>query len=490
MEREGNDRQAKTVVIIGGGITGLSAAYYLEKKAREQGVDVRPVLLEADDRLGGKIQTETVDGFVIELGPDSFLVRKPAAVNLCRELGITGELVGTNPNARKTYILHQGKLHRIPQGLNIGIPTQFVPFATTGLLSWSGKLRAGLDLVIPRGKQQGDQPLGAFLERRLGSEVVDHMAEPLLAGIYAGDLRKLSLRATFPQFEQLEQKYGSLVRGMLAQAKEAKATQAQQTPQQPEPGAAPLPNSVFVNFESGLERFIEAIRDALQTTEVRLNTKVAGIEPEEGGGYRIRLEEGEEIVADAIVLTAATFQAAEMLPEAFAGRTHLQQVPHATVATVVLAFDKGVVDFPLDASGFLVPKKEGRTITAATWTSSKWVHTAKDGKVLMRFYVGRASDSAIVEQSDEEIVARVRKDVADIMGVTAEPKFTRVTRWKRAMPQYTVGHLDRVKAFEEQAAKELPGIFFAGAGYSGLGIPDCISQGIKSADASLAFIKS
>jgi oxygen-dependent protoporphyrinogen oxidase len=483
MEREANGKQ---VVIVGGGITGLSTAYYLEQAAKARGKHLRCVLLEADRRLGGKIKTDLIDDFVIEAGPDSFLQRKPQAVQLCRELGIAGELVGTNPHNRKTYILHKGKLHRIPQGLNIGIPTQFLPFVTTGLLSLSGKLRAGLDLVLPKRPSNGDQSLGFFLERRLGTEVVDYLAEPLLAGIYAGDLRKLSLRATFPQFEQLEQQYGSLVRGMLAQARQAKAKPATQT--KPELGQPAVPNTVFVTFPTGLERLVRAIAEALTMTDVRLSTPVERIEKRVGGGYTVHLPDAETLEADAIVMTAPTFDAAKILPAEFVTGSHLTQVPYVSVATCVLTFDKGQIDYPLDGTGFVIPHKEGRTITACTWTSSKWTHTAKNGKVLMRCYVGRDGEEAIVERSDEEIVAKVRADVADIMGIKAEPMFTRVARWRKSMPQYTVGHLDRVRAFVEKARRDLPGIFFAGAGYTGLGIPDCIGQGKTIAEETLSYL--
>ncbi len=475
------EQQVKTVVVIGGGITGLSTAYYLEKSAREQGIDLRICLCEADDKLGGKVQTIHRDGFVIEAGPDSFLARKVAAVNLCRELGIDDELVGTNPNARKTYILYQDKLHRIPQGLNIGVPTQFMPFATTSLLSFGGKLRAGLDLIKPKSEHQGDQSLGAFLERRLGSEVVDRLAEPLLAGIYAGDLRKLSMRATFPQYEQLEQKHGSLIRGMVAQAKQAKAQATAPAKQEQGEASRKLPNSVFLTFRTGLRRLIESIEASFQQTEVRKQTAVEKIEARDGGGYHVRLQNGDDLEADAVVLTTPTFEAAKLLPDSFAPKAQLTQIPYVSVATVVFAFEQGVIDFPLDASGFVVPKKEGRTITAATWTSAKWLHTAQDGRVLMRFYVGRGGDEAIVDQPDEEIIRRVQKDLQETMGVTAEPMFSLVSRWRRSMPQYTVGHLDRVQSFVQQAKADLPGIHFAGAGFTGLGIPDCIGQGIQTA---------
>lgn len=491
------ERVRKTVAVIGGGLTGLSTAYYLEKKAKEQGEDVRIVLLEGDDRLGGKIMTDTREGYVIELGPDSFLGRKPAAVNLARDLGMAHELVGTNqdPKAKKTYILHDMQLHRIPPGLNIGIPTQFTPFATTTLLTLAGKMRAGLDLFIPRSQHTGDQSLGTFLERRLGTEVVDRMVEPLLAGIYAGDMRKLSLRSTFPQFEQLEQKYGSLIRGMLEQAKNAK-----KQPVQPEYGAAPvgdanahapkLPNSVFFTFRGGLEYFIGRIASALQHTEIRLSTRVETIEQQVGTGYQVRLADGETFDVDTVVVTTPTYQAAKLFPRHLKTNSHLTQLPHATVATVVLAYDQDQLDHPLDGTGFVVRKTEPTTITACTWTSSKWLHTAPEGKRLIRCYVGRSGDDAVVHESDEEIVRRVRQDLKKVMGLNAEPKFTIVTRLRESMPQYYVGHLDRVKAFKEQAAAELPGVFFIGMGYDGVGIPDCISQSIQAADQTLNHMKN
>jgi oxygen-dependent protoporphyrinogen oxidase len=474
--------EPKTVIVVGAGITGLSAAYYIDQKARAAGKPVQVIVLESDDKLGGKVQTERIDGFTIEKGPDSFLARKVAALHLIRELGIDDELVGTNPEARKTYILHRKKLHRIPQGMNVGVPTQFVPFATTGLLSVAGKVRAGFDFFMPKQEVQGDQSLGLFLERRMGKEVVDYLAEPLLAGIYAGDLRNLSLRSTFPHLEQLEQQHGSLIKGMLAQAQQVKA--AQKTPPKPELGARPLPNSVFLTFRTGLYRLIERLEYVLEKSgvQIRLETAVQKLEPSTEGGYQLQLDNGETLHADAVVMTAPTYDAAKILPEKFSQRAYLLQLPYVSVANVVLAFGKNALDRPLDGSGFVVPRKEGRTITAATWTSSKWLHSAEKGKTLMRFYVGRSGQEEIVDKSDEEIIAKVRKDLYETMGIDTEPLFHRITRWRRAMPQYTVGHLDRVRDFVEESSRELPGVYFAGSGFYGLGIPDCIDQGLKTAE--------
>ncbi len=523
----------KTVIVIGGGITGLSAAYYLQKQARAQGVPLRVQLFERDARVGGKVDTELFDGFVVEKGPDSFLARKAAAVHLCRELGLQDDLVGTNPRAKKTYIWHGGKLHRIPDGLNIGIPTQFVPFATTGLLSVSGKLRAAMDLVLPRSDDSGDRSLGGFLARRLGDEVVDRMAEPLLAGIYAGDSRNLSLRATFPQFEQLEKQYGSLIRGMLAQAKAAgkRAVPGAGPAPVSETGRAPavegsasvreksLPQSVFLSLRGGLIQLVNRLAEVLGPGVIHTSTAVreirqvtvdqpgamltadqaeAMLSRDQTGAstgdirpparYRVMMETGDVFEADAVVVTIPAYDAARILPQSFEPATVLGKIPYASVATVAMAFHASSIVHPLDGTGFVVPKQEGRNITACTWVSSKWLHTAPKDKVLLRCYVGRAGEEAIVDEPDESILRKVRQDLNDSMGIQVDPIFTRITRWRRSMPQYTVGHLERLDAFQKEVKRQFPGLFFAGAGHTGLGIPDCIQQGKNTAEQAIEHL--
>jgi oxygen-dependent protoporphyrinogen oxidase len=471
----------KQVVIIGGGITGLSAAFYLKRFAAEKELPVRFHLFEKEAHFGGKIQTEQFQGFVMEKGPDSFLARKTAIIDLCRELGLEGELVGTNPQARKTYVLHQGKLHRLPPGTQMGIPTQFGPFATTGLLSVRGKARALMDLVLPRLETEADQSLGGFLARRLGDEVLEAIAEPLLAGIYAGDARALSLRATFPQFEQIEKKYRSLILGILAQKREAQAA-----------SSGSRPGSVFLTVKSGLGTLVEKLTEALGAGVLHAQRSVTRITPQASAGstaYAVELEEGETITADAVVITTPAFAAAEVMPQEGAIHSLLKQIPYVSVATIVLAYPQEAISFPLDGSGFVVPRKEGRTITACTWVSSKWPHTTPEGYKLLRCYVGRAGEETIVERTDEEIVARVRRDLSEIMGITAEPLFTRVTRWRQSMPQYTVGHLDRLQQLESAIMQRWPGVWIAGAGYKGLGMPDCILEGKKTAEQAIAYLQ-
>jgi oxygen-dependent protoporphyrinogen oxidase len=469
----------RTVAVIGGGITGLSTAYYIEKMAAQKGLPVRLVLLEADREPGGKIRTIRTDGFVIERGPDSFLARKSAALRLIRALGLEGELVGTNPRAKKTYILYKGKLRRIPAGLNIGVPTQFLPFATSTLLSWKGKIRAGLDLVIPAAPRQTDQSLGEFLERRLGTEVVDNIAEPLLAGIYAGDLRLLSLRATFPQLETLEQRYGSLVRGMAAQRKGTHANDA---------AGDGVPPSVFLSLRGGLQQLVEAMVRRLSHTDLCLGDPVVSLKQRDSGGFELIRGSGPMETADAVAVTIPTDKAFILLPDVFSEKNLLVKTPYVSVATVAFAFAAKDAAVPPDGTGFVVPRTEGRTMTACTWVSSKWLHTAPRDHVLLRCFVGRAGEEEPVEWPDSMLIRRMRDELADIMGVRANPVMTVITRWKRAMPQYHVGHLDRMAAFAEAVKKHYPGLFFAGAGFAGVGIPDCIAQGEQTASALVAYL--
>lgn len=476
----------KTVVIVGGGIAGLSTAYYLQKQAREQALPLRFLLLEKEERTGGKIMTVTTDSYIIETGPDSFLARKKAALELCREFGLEGELVGTNPLAKKTYIVHKGKLERIPPGTNMGIPTQFTPFASTRLISPLGKARALLDLILPRSRGTDDQSLGHFIARRLGTEVLDAIVEPILAGIYAGDARQLSLRATFPQFETMERQYRSLILGILAQKK---AMNPAPPPAAEEQG---LPKSMFLTLKSGLSTLAAKTAEALESASVRTGVKATQVEKrteESGTYYYVHLDPGEPVKADAVVLATPAFAAAALVPQESQTARYLRQIPYVSVATVILAYPQEAFPHPLDGSGFVVPRKEGRAVTACTWISSKWSHTAPPGQVLLRCYVGRAGMEAIVDRSDDEILAHVRHDLAELVGLMQKPTYSLVTRWHQAMPQYTVGHLERLQEIEAERKARWPGLFLAGAGYRGLGVPDCILDGRKTAEQVVAYLK-
>lgn len=468
----------RKVVIIGGGLSGLSAAFYIRKFYREAAVQPEITLIEKDKVLGGKIETLHRDGFVIEKGPDSFLARKTAMVDLARELELDHELVSTNPNAKKTYILQRGKLHPMPAGLVLGIPTELKPFLKSGLVSFGGKMRAMMDFVLPPRRSAEDESLGDLIERRLGTEVLENMTEPLLAGIYAGDMRKISLQATFPQFGEVERQYGSLIRGMT-------------TGRKPVETHTGTKKSAFLTFRQGLQSLVHALIHELQDVRQLTGTGAKSIRVLGGAGssgaarYEVELEGGELLEADDIYITVQNFAAAELL------RPHvdvsaLDAVNYVSVANVVLAFTRQDIVTEYDGSGFLVPRKEGRNITACTWTSTKWLHTSPDDKVLLRCYVGRSGDEQNVELPDDALAELVRKDLKEIMGITAAPLFTEITRLRSSMPQYPVGHPGRIAGLRSELAQKLPGVYAFGAGYDGIGMPDCIKQAKLTAETAAA----
>lgn len=471
----------KHIVVIGGGITGLSAAFTLKQRADRNKLPLRCTILEQDNRLGGKIRTYREDGLVLEGGPDSMLARKPAGVNLIRELGIESEMVGTNPGAHKTYILHQGKLERLPPGTNMGIPTQFTPFATTKLLSLRGKARATLDLVIPPGPQDKDISLGRFLRRRLGDEVVNSIAEPLLAGIYAGSVDDLSLAATFPQFRAMEQSHRSLILGTLAARRAAKPDVSTTSGR-----------SVFVTLRGGLQTVIERLYDCLhEWADIRMETAVHSIRHQENGRYLVETngpDSPSTTVCDAVIVTVPADAAANLLAPVCSTARELKEIPYVSTATVIFGYSADSLQVDLDASGFVIPRGEKRHITACTWVSSKWPHTTSGGRVLIRCYVGRAGQQDELSLSDEAMATLVQRELRDILGIAARPWFTRVTRWDRAMPQYRVGHVERVRAVESSLIKSAPGVFICGAGYHGVGIPDCIADGTEAAQKAIEAI--
>lgn len=468
------------LAIVGGGITGLAAAYYAEQRARAAGRALECHLIEAEPSVGGKVRTEHAAGLVIEAGPDSFLARKVAGAELCRAVDLGDDLVGATPGQLKTYVLHRGRLHPLPEGMVLVAPTRIGPFLRSPLLSARGKLRMALDLVLPPRHHLGDESLGGFVRRRLGNEALQVLAGPLLAGIHAGDPDDLSLLATFPQFRQLEQRAGSLVRGLLRQARAAQPGGG--SAEQGAAAARPGSRSFFLTLRRGLGSLPPAVAAALQVTRIQTGTRVERLQRRAGGGYNLSLSDGTAVAADAVVLAVPAFIAAALLdelePRAAEG---LAEIPYASTAVVALAFPRSAADHLMKGSGFIVAGTEGRAITACTWVSSKWPHAAPGDLALIRCFVGKAGAEALALAPDPEILAAVRRDLAAAMGLTAEPLLTRVFRWPRAMPQYRVGHLDRLAAVEAALAGEA-GIVLTGAGYRGVGIPDCISQGAQAAD--------
>jgi len=471
------DRPVTHAVVVGGGVTGLSAALRLAQAGAQRGV--RVTLLEASPRLGGIVRTARPDGLVVEEGPDSFLARKPWARDLCERLGLADELVATPARNRRSFFYHAGRLHPPPAGTVNGVPGRIEPLLRTGLLSPPGKARALLDLVLPRilPASGPDVALGRLLRARLGDEVVDRIAEPMLSGIYAGGADALSLEATFPQLRVWEREHRSLIRAAGRSAGPARAGRTE---------PAPPPPAAFLTLREGLGSLIDALARALAAAgvDVRTQRPVHTIERAGAGGYVLRVPD-EELRADAVIVTAPAPRAAEVLgavaPDA---ARELRAVAYADVALVALAYPADAVGHPLVGSGFVVPAREDIAITACTWVSSKWPTAAPSGTVLVRTYLGRAG-TGILEHDDDALVAMSRQALRRSMGIAAEPRMVHVVRTPAGLPQYAVGHLARLERVEAGLA-HLPGLLVTGAAFRGVGLPDCIRQGEVAADSILA----
>ncbi|WP_339316037.1 protoporphyrinogen oxidase [Paenibacillus sp. FSL R10-2734] len=463
---------SRRIVIIGGGLSGLSAAFYIRKYYKEAGIKPDIVLLEKDKTLGGKIETLHRDGFVIDKGPDSFLASKTEMVDLAKELELDHELVTTNPKAMKTYVLQRDKLHPMPSGLVLGIPTELKPFLSSGLISFGGKARALMDFILPRQRSDGDESLGQLIERRLGTEVMENLTEPLLAGMYAGNIHNISLQATFPQFREVERKYGSLIRGITAEQKSNKTDSSTKS-------------STLLTFQKGLQSLVHGLIHELHDVEQRTEAAVVSIHAtvNTSARYELELENGERLLADEIYITTPNSFAAELL-RPYVDVSALDAVNYVSVANLVMAFNKKDIEMDDDGSGFLVPRKEGRNITACTWTSTKWPHTSPDDKVLMRCHVGRSGDEQNVQLPDEALTELVDKDLREIMGITAKPIFTEITRSEHSVPQYPVGHLSNLSKFHRELETTLPGVYVFGAGYDGVAMPDCVKQAKHTAQSA------
>jgi protoporphyrinogen/coproporphyrinogen III oxidase len=488
-------QKVRRVAVLGGGITGLSAAFYLQKFAREQGERLVVTVIEGSERLGGRINTLRRDGFIIERGPDSFLARKLPMIELARDLGLEGELTGTNPAAKKTYISLDGKLHPMPEGMMLGIPTDAEKFMRTELVSDEGKLRALQELELPEEKEAGDESVGQFLERRMGREMVERIYEPLLAGIHAGDLYRLGLQAAFPQFKEMVRKYGSLIEGTRETQRAAKEKAEANAAAKLEKAFGPKPASVFMTFRNGLSSIIEALESRLRADgcQILMGTQVEYLDrtSEEiqavKGTYRLHLSDETMLEADEVIFTLPAYATAELLAP-HTDVTALTNVRYVSVANVVLGYNEIGFNHNLDGSGFLVPRGEHRHITASTWTSSKWLHTAPQGKRLIRCYVGRAGEEQGVELSDAVLAGVVQRDLHDLMGLTATPEFIEITRLRHSMPQYPIGHVEATASFREQLNKRLPGILVTGAAFEGVGLPDCVAKGKQAAKAILTRV--
>jgi oxygen-dependent protoporphyrinogen oxidase len=457
----------KRVAIVGGGIAGLSAAFELEQQ-RRGGAAVEYRLYEAAPRLGGVLRTERVDGCIVEAGPDSFLSEKPWAAELCREAGLADQLVGSNDAARRTFIVVHNRLVPLPDGLQFMVPTRILPTVFSPLFSFSTKLRAVAEWFAQPQVASDDESVADFVERHFGREMVERVADPLLAGVYGGEAARLSVRATLPRMAELESRYGSLVRGMLAVRRKFQ-------------GASPTP--IFTTLQDGMQTLADAVAAHLKAEWVRTSSAVRDLR-RAGAAWSIGSEE-----FDAVILALPAHAAAELLtPHAAELAEELRGIGYSSSMTMALGYDRAALFGPerarLEGFGFLVPRAERRRVLAVTYVHNKFPHRAPEGRLLLRVFLGGATDPAAVEMPDEAAVATVRAELAQILGLQATPLFTKAYRWPHAMPQYEVGHLERVERIKKLSGA-LSGLQLAGNAYSGVGVPDCVRSGREAARAVL-----
>jgi oxygen-dependent protoporphyrinogen oxidase len=454
------------VAIIGGGISGLAAAFELEEQRRNSSALVDYVLYESSARLGGVLRTEHIDGCLVEAGPDSFITEKPWATDLCRALGLGDQLIGSNDADRKTYILTKGRLVEMPDGLMFMVPTKIMPTVLSPLFSWKTKLRMAKELFHPR-NYGPDESVASFVERHYGSEMVDRLADPLLSGVYGGEAASLSLRAVLPRFHAMEHSHGSLGRAMLAPRKKMSAVLSKPAP--------PL----FTSLKNGMQHLAETVTSRLPAAALLRDTPVQAIQAE-AGGWVISAGMRSDYF-DSVILALPAPAAAQVLrmvsPELCA---ELVAIQYSSSITVGLGYDRDVRESLPPGFGFLVPRSEGKKLLAATFVHNKFPHRAPEDRALLRcFFAGKNADN-VWPLGDDQIIGIVRNELQQILGLTAEPLFARVYKWKSAMAQYGVGHLDRLDRIE-RLRQDLPGLALAGNAYRGIGVPDCIRSGRDAA---------
>lgn len=463
------------VAIVGGGITGLAAAWYLQQAGIGYSV------LEASARWGGKIHTEQVqiDGadapFIVEAGPDSFIAQKPWAAQLAREIGMGDALLGTNDDKRRIYVLNRGKLTPLPDGLLLIVPTRFLPFALSPLISIPGKLRMGLEMFIPAKRDDEDETLADFMRRRLGQEALDKLGEPLMSGIYNTDPEDQSLLATFPRFRKLESDYGSLTRGMLASRRKAAA-------QAPANGRK---SSMFYSFREGMGVLVDGLVRQLHG-DLRLNAPVRQVTQAAGAGYTLSLDGGDTLSASHLLLTVPAPVSARLLAPVLPDAVQmLEQQVYVSTGTLSLAYRTADLPGVPESFGVVIPRSENRAINAVTYSSVKFDHRAPSGYQLIRVFFGGSRSPGTLALADDAVVETVRDELRRIYSITADPVFTRLYRWSQATPQYGVDHLQRVAALEAQLP---PDVYVAGSAFRGIGVPDCVHQAQQAAESIVASV--
>ena len=478
----------RRVVIIGGGISGLAAAHRLT----ELNQSLHVTLLEASPRLGGTIRTDRREGFLLERGPDSFISEKPEAVALAKRLGIESRLIETNSSHRRAFIVRDGRLRPVPEGFHLLAPSRIWPFLTTDIFSLAGKARMAADLFLPRRSANGvaDESLSSFVRRRLGREALERMAQPMVGGIYTANPETLSLRATLPRFLDMERDHRSLVLALLRKARSNRKTnQSGVSATSGTTGVSGARYGLFLSFDEGMEVLIDSLKQSLPQVDLRVNTRVQPLF-RSPGSWTIQLNTGDRLEADALCLAIPAYAAAQLLATINPTlSTQLNQITYASTATINLAYRREAVSHSLDGFGFVVPFIEKRSLLACTFSSIKFPGRAPDAHVLLRAFAGGALQPEVFALDDGEMLTRVEDDLRELLGISEPPLFAEVAKWKDSMPQYEVGHLDRVAAIETQVA-QIPGLALAGNAYRGAGIPDCIHSGETAAENLNTFCAS
>lgn len=468
------------VVVIGAGLTGLTAAYRAHRMATTAGEPIDLVVLEANDRVGGAIWTTARDGFTLEGGADSFITNKPWGVELCEELGLSDRLISADVKNRRSFVVRDGKLHPVPEGFVLMAPAKLGPFLTTPILSLPGKLRALFDLFIPRKRDDADESLASFVKRRFGREVLDRLVQPLVGGIYTADPIDLSLKATLPQFLGMEKEYGGLIRAGLSRSRRDRAIERESS------GAR---YGLFVTPSEGMAVLPKTLADSLPAGSIRLSTpvrRVGRVDSGRTGEWRVELLDGRPLDCDRLVIATEAHASARLL-DAFDAELAMQlrSIPYASSVIVQLAYRRDQVSHPLDGFGVVVPRIEGRSILAISFPSVKFPCRAPAGTVLFRVFLGGATQPELFDLDDDELQVIVRAELRSLLGVDGEPILVEIARHARAMPQYNLGHLDRVAAIRALEASH-PGLILAGNAFSGVGVPDCIRSGELAAETALA----
>jgi oxygen-dependent protoporphyrinogen oxidase len=449
------------VVIIGAGISGLAAAYELVRRG------LVPIVLEASNRSGGLILTDRDGPLVIDGGPDSMLIAKRAGLELCEELGLAPRLIRTLP-PRTAYVLRSGRLHAIPQPAVLGLPLTWGAVGRASMISPGGRVRMALEPFVPRWPKD-DESISEFIGRRFGREAVEYLADPLLAGIHAGDSARLSMHALFPSVVEAERTAGSVRRGLRRAGRPTRSSEG-----------------LFVSLPGGMQELVEALSAALPAGTVRLSSPVSGIQASAGGLFDVRTVQ-ESLPARSVILAAPAWSAASIVaPLDSELSARCAEIRYTSTAIVVLAYPREQVTRPVVGSGFVVPRAESSSVLAATWITSKWENRAPAGQVLMRLFVGGARDPAAVDRHDTELIEQAVAFLAPIAGLTGRPGSARVYRWRRASAQHEVGHMTRMQAIERLLARQ-PGLFVTGSGFRVTGIPDCIADARATASAAAAF---